>query len=210
MFRRRRALDRTALLAAAERARLRGRRRKAVALYREVLASHPEDLAANGRVAPLLAACGEREAALTSFRRAASGHERAGFADRALSVLAQATDRFPEEEQLWDEVARLHLFRGRRADAAAALVRGGAALLRRRALGPAERMLGRARGIEPWHPEATLLLARVLGRAGRAEEAVALLDALAGRTGGRVRSRARRLAFRLSPTPVRLWRWMRA
>lgn len=210
MFGRRRVLDRTALLAEAERARRRGRPRKAVALYRQVLASHPDDLAANGRVAPLLAACGEREAALTSFRRAAAGHERAGFADRALSVLAQATERFPEEEQLWDEVARLHLFRGRRADAAAALVRGGAALLRDRALGAAERMLGRARGIEPWHPEASLLLARVLGRAGRGGEALALLDALSERTGGRTRSRARRLAFRLSPTPVRLWHWVRA
>lgn len=210
MFRRRRRFDRTELLAAAERARLRGRRRKAVALYREVLAVHPEDLAANGRVAPLLADCGEREAALESFRRAAAGHERAGFADRALSVLGQATDRFPEEEQLWDEVARLHLFRGRRADAAAALARGGAALLSRRALAPAERMLGRARGIEPWHPEASLLLARVLGRVGRAGEALQLLDGLAARAGGRTRARAHRAAFRLSPTPRRLWRWLLA
>ncbi len=208
MFHRRR-FDRAELLARADRARLRGRRRKAVALYREVLAVSPADLVVHGRVAPLLAACGQREAALASFRQAASGHERAGFADRALSVLGQATERYPDEEELWDEVARLHLVRGRRADAAAALTRGGAALLARRALGPAERMLGRARGIEPWHPEATLILARVLGRAGRAAEALELLDALAARTGGRVRARARRAAFRLSPTPRRLWRWIR-
>lgn len=206
MFRRRRRFDRAELLAAAERARLRGRRRKAVALYRQVLAAHPADLVVHGRVAPLLAADGQRDAALASFRQAAAGHERAGFADRALSVLLQATARYPDEEQLWDEMARLHLFRGRRADAAAALTRGGAALLGRRALGPAERMLGRARGIEPWHPEASLLLARVLRRAGRAPEALELLDALAARTGGRARSRARRLAFRFSPTPRRLWR----
>ncbi len=107
-------------------------------------------------------------------------------------------------------MARLHLARGRRAAAVEALTRGGAGLLALRQLDEAERMLGRAAQLEPWHPEATLLLARVLGRARRRDEALRLLDGLAARTGGRVRARARRLAFRLSPTPVRLWRWLRA
>jgi tetratricopeptide (TPR) repeat protein len=204
------AFDRTEAMIAADRARARGRRRKAVALYRQVLAAHPEDLAAQGKLAPLLAAAGDREAALASFRDAAAGHERAGFADRALSLLLQATDRFPSEEPLWAEMARLHLSRGRRADAVAALTRGAAGFLSRRELAPAERMLGRATQLQPWHPEASLLLARVWGRAGRAGDALQLLDALAARTDGRPRARARRLAFRLSPTPLRLWRWIRA
>lgn len=210
MLRRSAAFDRAAVVAAADRARVRGRRSKAVALYRQVLAVLPEDLAVHGKLAPLLAAGGERAAALASFRKAAAGHERSGFADRALSVLGQAADRFPEEEPLWDEMARLHLSRGRRAAAVGALTRGGEGFLARRDLATAERMLGRAAQLEPWHPEATLLLARVLGRARRGDEALRLLDTLASRTGGRVRARARRLAFRLSPTPVRLWRWLRA
>ena len=203
------AFDRTALLAAADRARARGRRRKAVALYRKVLSVLPEDLAVHGKLAPLLAAGGERAAALSSFRKAAAGHERSGFADRAVSILGQAAERFPEEEPLWDELARLHLSRGRRASAVAALVRGGEGFLARRQLVQAERMLGRAGQLEPWHPEATLLLARAKGRAGAREEALRLLDTLAERTAGRVRARARRLAFRLAPTPRRLWRWLR-
>lgn len=209
MFRRSAAFDRTEVLAAADRARVRGRRRKAVALYRKVLAVVPEDLTVHGKLAPLLAAGGEREAALASYRKAATGHERSGFADRALSVLGQAVDHFPEEERLWDEMSRLHLARGRRAEAVAALTRGGAGFLARRRLVEAERMLGRATQLEPWHPQATLLLARVLARAGRRDEALRLLDALAALTGGRVRAAARRLAFRLAPTPVRLWRWIR-
>lgn len=210
MLRRAAAFDCTEVLAAADCARVRGRRRKAVALYRQVLAVLPEDLAVHGKLAPLLAAGGEREAALASFRKAAAGHERSGFVDRALSVLGQAAERFPEEEPLWEEQARLHLSRGRRASAVAALTRGGSGCLARRQLAQAERLLGRAATLEPWHPETTVLLARVKVRAGRRDEALALLDALAARTGGRARARARRLAFRLSPTPVRLWRWLRA
>ncbi len=210
MLRRAAAFDRAEVLAAADRARVRGRRRKAVALYRQVLAVLPEDLAVHGKLAPLLAASGEREEALASFRKAAAGHERSGFVDRALSVLGQAADRFPEVESLWEELARLHLSRGRRASAVGALTRGGAGHLARRQLAKAERLLGRAAQLEPWHPEATLLLARVKSRAGRRDEALVLLDGLAARTGGRARARARRLAFRLSPTPMRLWRWMRA
>ncbi|ACG71421.1 conserved hypothetical protein [Anaeromyxobacter sp. K] len=202
-------IDRTATLALADRARARGRRRKAVALYQRVLAQHPDDLAVHGKVAPLLAARGDRDGALRSFRAAIDGHRRAGFVDRALAVLAQATEAFPRDDALWDEMANLELSRGRRADAVAALVRGGRTLLAARALGPAERLLHTAGRLEPWHGEATLLLARAWARSGRRRDAVRLLEGLAERTGGRTRAAARALALRLSPTPSRLWRWLR-
>ena len=71
-------------------------------------------------------------------------------------------------------------------------------------------MLRRALELEPWQAEATVLLAKTLARARRKGEAVKLLEGLATRTRGPALRRTRGLAFRLSPTPASLWRWLRA
>ncbi len=204
------AYDRTETLAAADRARARGRRKRAIALYRRVLEATPGDLAVHAKIAPLLARTGRRDEALASFRAAADGQIKAGYPDRALSLVRQAADAYPEELGLWDDIARLHLGRGRRADAVAAMLDGGRRLQRTRHLAVANRVLRRALDIEPWHPEATLLLARVLARGGHPGDALALLEGLSARVRGKSLRRARRLAFRISPTPRHLWRWMAA
>jgi Tfp pilus assembly protein PilF len=202
--------DRTATIAEADRARARGKKKKAIAEYRKILAVDPRDLTVHGKVAPLLAQTGKKVDALASFRVAADGQVRAGFLDRALSVVRQAVGFYPEELGLWEEIARLHLQRGRRADAVAALVDAGRRLLKTRHRAVGAKALRRALEIEPWSPEATLLLARTLAREGRREEALGLLDGLATRVRGRMLRRVRRLAFRLSPTLGNLWRWLRA
>jgi tetratricopeptide (TPR) repeat protein len=201
--------DRTATVIAADGARARGRRKKAIALYRAVLAASPRDVTVHGKLAPLLASTGDRAAALASFRAAADGHLAAGFTDRALAVLAQATDAYPDEEALWDDLTRLQIARGRRADAVAALARGGARLVARHRHDVAERVLRRAGGLEPWHPETTLALARALAGTGRRKDAARLLDGLASRAAGRPRRDARRLAMQLAPGPRTLWSWLR-
>ncbi|HSN92432.1 MAG TPA: tetratricopeptide repeat protein [Anaeromyxobacteraceae bacterium] len=202
--------DRTATLALAEAARTSGRRKKAIALYRKVLEADPKDLTVHGKIAPLLAKAGKRDEALASFRAAWEGQFRAGFVDRALAVLRQAVDHFPQEIALWEEIARLHLQRGRRADAVAAMVEAGGRLWRSRQPLGAVKALRRALEIEPWHPEATMMLARALAKDGRIDDALSLLDALGTRVRGRILRRSRRLAFFLSPTPARLWRWLRS
>ena len=210
MFWRKRPFDRTEVLAAADRARARGRTKKAIAGYRTVLETAPGDLAVHAKIAPLLARTGQREAALASFRFAAEGQEAAGFPDRGLSLMVQAAGLYPEEARLWEEIARLHLTRARRADAVAALVAGGRRLFHLRALAAGAQVLRRAVEIEPWQPEATVLLARVLARSGRKEEALALLDGLDSRVDGKVRRRARRAAWLVSPSLRRTWRWLGA
>lgn len=201
-------LDRTALLAQADRSRSQGRRKRAILLYAKLLQQDPKDLAVHGKIAPLLAAEGLRDQAMASFRAAADGHAAAGFVDRGIAVLRQAADLFPDDESLWVEVATFHVQRGRRGDAVAVLTEGGARLLptRYRAIGA--KILRRALEIEPWNPKAALLLAKTLARERRRDEAVALLEGLAQRIGGMGRRRARGLAFRLSPTPARLTRWI--
>ena len=70
-FARGRPYDRARILAGAERARRRGRVARAVALYRRVLAQEPENADLHRKLAPLLAATGQRFDAWQSFRVAA-------------------------------------------------------------------------------------------------------------------------------------------
>jgi tetratricopeptide (TPR) repeat protein len=210
VFWRRPPKTRTELLAVADRARARGRIKKAIAGYRQALELAPGDPAIHARLAPLLARRGLKREALESFALAADGQLKAGFVDRAVSLRRQAAETFPEEFPLWQELTRLYLRRERRADAVAALLAGGHSLLRSPHLEVGARVLRHALELEPGHVEVTLLLARVLARGGRRGEALPLLDDLDARVGGLTLRRARRLAFRLSPTPRRLWRWVKA
>ena len=210
MFWRRRPKDRNELLAQANRARARGRVKKAIAGYRSALELAPGDLAIHASLAPLLARRGEKAEALQSFALAADGQLKLGFIDRAVSLRRQAAETFPEEFPLWQELTRVYLVRDRRADAVAALLGGGHRLLRSRHVEVGVQVVRRALELDPRHVHATLLLAKLLVRSRRKAEALQLLDDLDPRTGGATRRRARRLAFRLSPTPRRAWRWFRA
>ncbi len=207
---RKKRLDRTELLTQADRFRSQGRRKRAITLYQLLLKQDPSDLTVHGKVAPLLVAEGKQAEAMVSFRAAASGHAAAGFADRGIAVLKQAAEVLPEDESLWTEVANLHVQRGRRADAVNVLTEGGERLLRSRFRPIGAKLLRRALELEPWNVKATLLLARTLTRERRREEAVALLEGLARRVGGKARRQARWLSFRLSPSPGRFVRWLTA
>lgn len=206
--RQKKKLDRTELLAQADRCRARGRRKRAIALYGLLLKQDPNDLAVHGKIAPLLAAAGLGDQAMASFRAAAAGHTSAGFVDRGIAVLRQAADAFPEDESLWTEIANFHVQRGRRGDAVAALSTGGERLLHGRFRPLGAKLLRRALELEPWNVKATLLLAKTLAKERRSDEAVALLEGLARRTGGGARRQALGLCFRLAPTPRRLLRWI--
>lgn len=200
---------RAEIVAEADRARARGRVKRAVAGYRQALESDPSDASVNVKLAPLLARLGDAEGGASCFRAAAKKHLDAGFLDRAAAVNLAASGVFPLDAGFRLEVARLNVARGRKQDAVAALVDGGRALARARRPDAAA-LLGRALELEPWHLEAGLALAPVLGRSGRADEARALVAGLDARIRGPARRRVRWVAFRLSPGPRTFWRWLRA
>ncbi len=149
---------RVELIAVADVARARGRRKQAIAGYRRVLETNPMDLTVHAKLAPLLAASGDRDGALVSFRTAADGQAKAGFHERALSLFIQAAEHYPDEEPLWPEIARLHLQRGRRAEAVASLTDGAWRLYLARRLAQAERVLRLALQFEPYDGDATAIL----------------------------------------------------
>ncbi|MFL5271773.1 MAG: tetratricopeptide repeat protein [Anaeromyxobacteraceae bacterium] len=209
MLFRRRAQTRGERLAAADLARAHGRLRRAVAGYRRVLAEHGDDPHVHGRLAPLLARLDDAEGARASFRTAALGHARAGFLDRALAVYVQARAQFPLEADFHAEAARIHLLRGRRADAALALARGGRALGRTQRADAIEMLRG-ALALHPTHLDATLALAPLLCRDGRRDEALELLGGLEPDVAGRALRRVRGALFRAAPSPGAAWRWLSA
>jgi Tfp pilus assembly protein PilF len=198
------------IVAAADRARSRGRIRKAAAGYREALQSDPTDPAVNVKLAPLLARLGDAEGSARCFRTAAKRHLDAGFVDRAAAVTLTATGVFPLDERFRLELARLNVTRGRNQDAVATLLEGGRAQARARRPDLAVSLLGKALEIEPYHLETCLVLLPVLAGAGHADSARELVAKLEKRYRGPALRRVRWAAFKLSPGPGTFWRWLRA
>jgi Flp pilus assembly protein TadD len=206
----RRPKTRTETVAAADRARARGRVKKAVAGYRQALESDPSDPSVNVKLAPLLARLGDAEGGARCFRTAAKRHLDAGFTDRAAAVNLAATGVFPLDAGFRLELSRLNVLRGRSQDAVIALLDGGKAQARAGRPDAAASLLSKALEIEPWHLEAALALAPVLARTGREEGARVLLQGLLQRHSGPARRRIRWVAFSLWPGLRTFWRWLRA
>jgi Flp pilus assembly protein TadD len=205
---RRKPRTRAELIAAADRARVRGQLQAAASGYREVLKEDPTDPAVHVKLAPVLARLGDGEGAARSYRAAAQRHLAAGFTDRAAAVNAAAVGVLPLDAGFRLELARLELLRGRKRDAVITLVAGGRALLRARRLEAAVSLLRRALEAEPQHLEASLALGPALAARGEREEARTLLERLLASTRGRDRRRVRWALLRVSPSPGAFWRWL--
>ena len=211
-FGRNRSYDRSRLLEQAQGARRRGRRKRAIALYRRILAVDPNDATALRKIAPLLARTKRFEEAWQSYTRVAGQLKRQGFVDQAIGVYREASESLWRERKLWLALADLEVERGRGVDAVGALVDGARRLRGRRTRNDALALLMRAREIQPNAFEANFELSGLLARSGPRERARAkrILLELAPRTRGRDLRRLRGRLFRLSPGPTTAWRWLAA
>lgn len=202
--------DRQAILESAARERSRGRRRRAIALYRAVLAMERGNAELHAKLAPLLAETGQSFDAWQSYRTAAHAALREGREDRALGVYREATQLLPREIEAWQGVARILCKRGEEAEAVEVLVEGSrqfrSPFLRPQAI----HLLRRARSIEPWNGVVVLELAEHLGRADQREEARLLLGELAQRCSGASLRRVRLAELRIDPGFARAWIWLRS
>ena len=209
-FRRSQRYDRSRLLRRAAEARNKGRRKKAIELYRKVLAVEPNDARVHRKIAPLLAEAKQRDDAWRSYQRAAELLRGQGFVDKAIGVLCDAARYLADEPELWHAQSRLELERHRPADAVVALLEGTSHLRSRHSRGSALSLLLAAHKIAPDAFEPNLALGRQLVRCGGRDRGVRLLEQLADRTLGVQQRAVRALLFRISPTPAAAWRWLRA
>ncbi|QRN94801.1 tetratricopeptide repeat protein [Archangium violaceum] len=201
---------RSELITEADRARSKGKLKKAVAGYRKALELEPKDPAVHVKLAPLLARTNEHEAALQSFRTAAQSHLDKGFADKALAVYTQAAETFPAQVALWQQVAQMNLSRGHRADAVRMLLRGRLYLRRKAERPVAIILLKEALTLDPALFAPRLDLARLLASQGQKAEAMALLDPMEKSLEGAQLRQVRWAMLCVTPSVGAGWRWLRA
>ncbi len=202
--------DRSRILDAAAHARARKKRKKAVALYRQVLAVERNNAELHARIAPLLAEIGQDFDAWVSFRIAARACLREGRGDKALAVYREAAGHLPREIQVWQAIARLQVKRGKRSDAVEALLEGASHFRSRGHRPEAVHLLRRAHEIAPWDFEAVAELVRLLAKSDQPEEARRLLEGLEARTSGERLRRVYAAQFRLDGDLRYAWLWLRA
>lgn len=200
--------DREELLEQASRARSKRNWRRAIALYRELLAVEPNSVELHERLAPLLAATRQEFDAWNSYRVVAHHALREGREDRAIAVFREATAALPREIQAWQGLARL-LVRQSEPDAAIEVLLEGSRQFRAHFHRPqAIHLLRRARAVDPWHFETVLELALHLGRSDQQAEASLLLEGLAERCQERQLRRVRAAALAVTPGARSLMRWL--
>lgn len=210
LFTRRILYDRKRLFEQAE-SLVQGRRwRRALRLYRQILAAEPRNPEIHCRVAPLLARQGKTFEAWESFRIAAEAHAQAGEASSLLALHQQAVKALPRSGMACRALARVQLIQQDVPAALRTLYDGSQRLRARRTRGEAIILLRDAREIDPWKPAIVLELCRLLARAGEAAEALFLLDHFDQRAKGQDLVDARGLCFRIEPSVRHAWRWMRS
>jgi tetratricopeptide (TPR) repeat protein len=203
-------IDRQAILEAAARERARNRRRRAIALYRSLLAVERNNAELHAKLAPLLAETGQTFDAWQSYRAVAHAALRDGREDRALGVYREATQLLPREIEAWQGLARILCKRGEEAEAVEVLV-DGSRRFRTPFLRPqAIHLLRRARSIDPWNGVVVLELAEHLGRADQRDEARLLLAELAARSTDAALRRVRLAELRIDPGVATFWSWLRS
>lgn len=202
--------DRKKILAAAHRARSKGKRRRAVRLLRRVLRVEPGNVELLAQLAPLLARAGRDFDAWQSFRLAARTLQRDQQAGAAGAVLADAVRCLPRCFEAWREFARFERSRGNSARASEVLQEGRSHLAGRRRRPEAIALLREASEIDPQDFAVILDLATLLHREDQAEEAESMLEGLAASAPGRSRWVVRTRQCRLEPSLRHLWRWLAA
>jgi len=202
--------DRSESLARAAKAEGRGKRKRAMAEYRKVLAQEPDNPGILVKLAALLAQTRQLDEARAKFQLAAEIYAKQEFDDKSLAVYRQAVTYLPKRVEIWERIAELDVKRERVPEAIRDLLEGSAKFRRRAERQSAIRLLRVAVKIEPWQFEATMRLARLLAKQGARPEALRLYDGLCERNRSVRLRKVRAAQLRLSPTPAAAWRWLRA
>ena len=208
-LRRRAPFDRTRILAKASRARAKGRRHKAISLYRWLLAVEPRTAELHSKLAPLLAETGHEFDAGVSYQATANTYVRQGHTDKAVGIYREASRYLPREVKIWHAIARLQCKAGHENEAVETLLEGSRQFRARWARPQAIFLLRRAREIAAWDFEVVLDLARLLASLEQRQESEMLLEHLAARATGEPLRRVRAAQVWISPGPYSAWCWLK-
>ena len=207
LFSRHIPFDRKRLLERAGQLESGWRWRRALTLYRHVLAAEPHDPELHARIAPLLARSNRGYEARESFRIAQAGFKRQEDTKQLEATYLAASIALPRDADVARTRARFEHSQGRPEVAMRILVEVSDRIARRRR-GEAIILLREANQIESRHPAVLIRLARLLFRDGQPAEALYWLDQLEGRASTDELLRARRLRLRIDPTFRNLWAWL--
>jgi tetratricopeptide (TPR) repeat protein len=184
--------------------------RKALALYRQILAAEPGCVEIHARTAPLLARSGRTFESWESFKVAAAALGKVGDEVSERKTLRAAARALPTCAEACRALARIERARDR-SDAALRILQNGSDRLSRRGKrGEAIVLLRDAREVEFWNPAVVLALCRLLKRDGQSAEALFLLDQLEERVGEEEQRVVRFLQWRIEPSLRHTWRWLTA
>jgi thioredoxin-like negative regulator of GroEL len=210
VLRKKRIYDRRRVMEEAERARSRRKRRRAIALYRWVLAVEPNNAELHAKLAPLLAETGQSFDAWRSYRVTASAALRERRPDKALAIYRDAANHLPHETQAWQRLAHLLAKQGDMVEAVGVLIEGSRQFRTHFLRSEAAHLLRRARTFDPWNYDVVLELAKHLRQSDQRDEARLLLEGLAQRNGGHRLRRVQAARLRLDKSPAAAWRWLRS
>ena len=202
--------DRARLLSAAGHARSRGRRRRAISLYRKVLRVEPSNHVLRKRVACLLAQVGRLSEAHEHYRLVTAGLTRRGFDTHAIGVYREALGFLPRERDLWSGLAELQAKQEHVRDAVETLHAGRRRFRSRRRRSDAIALLEQAHCIAPRDVDTAIDLARLLEKSGDHTRAARVLWEAVPGARGRALRRLRMRQLLLSPAPATAWRWVRS
>src|SRR5512147_2576168 len=116
--------DRSSSITRAAKLEGRGKRKKAIAEYRKVLAQEPDNPVIQVKLAGLLANTKQLDEARLKFLAAAETYEKQAFDDKALAVYRQAVVFLPKRVELWEHIAQLDVKRERNPEAIRDLLEG--------------------------------------------------------------------------------------
>ncbi len=202
--------DRTHLLDEANRARARGRHRRAISLLRQVLELDPADHDVAIRLAELLASEGQRFEAWSLYRSAGKMMLRERRPLQSLAIFREATRCLPFEFEAWRVTAELLRKLGRDEDAQLTLREARRQYRSRFDRAQAIEVLRMIRQIDPWDHEIVLDLSRLYAQTDQGARALRILESQAARSEA-ARLRAIRLAqWQISHSFLHLRLWIQA
>jgi len=211
LFNRKMPYDRTEILRRARKELRRSKYARALRLLERLLSREPNNPELHGLIAAPLAERGKCFDAWESYKIAARYQYSHNNKQAALALYIDATDRLPLIFDAWIARAELQRELLRQAEAFKTLLKGRVAFKKRRYRPQAISFLRRALELAPNSPKPTLDLADLIFRSGQPDEALFILDKLAGDEQSGVNLKAiHRARWNILPSISNTWRWIRA